>query len=522
MRPRSFRARLTLWNVAVLALAICGLVAAVLHFTWVQQDLARDRELLARARFFEMFAYFPPPGSSPGGPSAPPSQSARPQPRSGAAAPDRRSAPVRPRAGRPNGPTRRTSGAWSNNAIPFDRYSERYNWFRSPRFLDYAGRLMAPPGMTPWDAAAVRPAIAGRLVYTYSDSREERIRVLSYPVRREGKAAGAIQIAAELGEVKRQRAEQLKIVLALAPLALLVAGLGGLFLANRALAPVAAVTEAAAQIGEQDLSRRLAVRGGDELARLAVTFNQMIERLEGAFRDKTQAFERLERAYEQQKRFTGDASHELRTPLTRIKTSTSAALQQGETIEEFRQALEVADRAADTMARLVDQLLMLARADAGQLTPVREPVDLAAVLADAVDLAGCGANVSLDLPAEPVVVLGDESLLLRVFINLIENAVRYTAADGGITASAREEEGRAVACVADTGCGIAPEHLPRLFERFYRVDTHRSRDAGGTGLGLAICRSIVDAHKGDIGIESEIGVGTRVTVTLPLGPPPSG
>src|SRR5436309_9475578 len=178
-----------------------------------------------------------------------------------------------------------------------------------------------------------------------------------------------------MGEYDRLWQGLVWTLLALLPLSLLVAGMGGLFLTDRALRPVHQVTQAAAQIGVEDLSRRLKVHGRDELAELAATFNGMIARLEAAF--------------EQQQRFTADASHELRTPLARIKVTTSMALAGEQSSEEYQTALRIADQAADVMDRLIQQLLLLARADAGQLPIERSRLDLNLVLQEAADAAAC-------------------------------------------------------------------------------------------------------------------------------------
>jgi signal transduction histidine kinase len=235
----------------------------------------------------------------------------------------------------------------------------------------------------------------------------------------------------------------------------------------------------------------------------------MIARLEEAFR-------RLERAFEQQKRFTADASHELRTPLTRVKASVSLALAEQRDAGAYRKALQVVDTAANVMSRLIQDLLLLARADAAQLRLDLRPLSVAELFEDAVaevpTAAGC--PIDIQLPDEPLDVLGDAHSLARLLGNLIGNALRHTPRDGKITLSARREAGSVVLCVEDTGEGIAPEHLPHVADRFYRVDDARTRSTGGTGLGLAICRSIAEAHGGTLTIESVLGQGTIVCAIL--------
>jgi signal transduction histidine kinase len=263
----------------------------------------------------------------------------------------------------------------------------------------------------------------------------------------------------------------------------------------------------------------LPVSGEDEFSDLSATFNAMLARLETSFSEQNRLVEALRQMIEQQRRFTADASHELRTPLTVIKANTSLALSGAPSPEESRQSMEDIDRAADAASRLVRDLLLLARSDAGQLgrdtvqLPVRE------VLSQAIANVkrNGGPPVEIDAGAG-LTVRGNEDELVRVFSNLLENAIRYTPAEGHIIVTASSDEGWVRVRIADTGAGIAPEHLPHLGERFYRVDPARTRRGGGTGLGLSICRSIVEAHGGTMSFESQVGKGTTVTVSLPVTP----
>ena len=257
--------------------------------------------------------------------------------------------------------------------------------------------------------------------------------------------------------------------------------------------------------------------GKDEFSELAGTFNGMLGRLE-------LAFTRLGQALEQQRRFTADASHELRTPLTIIKANTSLALEEERSNAEYRRALEAADRAADATNRIVQDLLLLARGDAGQLRMELRPLHINEVLERAVEAfeSFSTAPIAREWTEPSLLVPGDSHHLLRLFSNLLENAVRHTPPTGRITVTAGAEGDSAVVRITDTGEGIPPEHLPHVCERFYRVDAARARRHGGTGLGLAICQSIAEAHHGSLAIESVVGLGTTVIVRLP-GPviPPS-
>lgn len=309
--------------------------------------------------------------------------------------------------------------------------------------------------------------------------------------------------------IYRQRSESLATVhgelnrltrtlLTMTPLALLIAFCGGMFLTGRALAPIREATEAAARIGENDLSERLPVRGKDEFARLASTFNGMLSRLEAAF--------------ERQKRFVSDASHELKTPLTVIKANTSLALSEPDLPADYRETLVEVDRAADRTSRIVQDLLLLAKNEQGQLSLKEGEVSLQKLCAEVVQEARRLHPVAatIDVQVRNETLWGDEHQLHQLLINLLDNALRHTPPEGRVTITAQPQGFQ----VADTGIGIAPEHLSHLGERFFRVDLSRARTQGGTGLGLAISRSIVEAHGGKLSITSELGKGTTVSVSF--------
>jgi heavy metal sensor kinase len=302
--------------------------------------------------------------------------------------------------------------------------------------------------------------------------------------------------------------QRLQLLLALAiPLTLVVAVAGGLFLAGRALGPIDRIRKTAERIGAEDLSGRLNLPlRPDEVGRLAATFDRMLERLDRAFR--------------QQRQFMADASHELRTPLTLLMTQAELALERRRPPAEYRDALESIRQEARRMAQLVDELLLLGRADAGQDILVREFLDFRDVVTEvgaAVEPLAAARRVRVDWTrTDSVVIQGDQTRLTQLLLNLVDNGIKFTPAGGSVTISATREGQSAVLRVADTGIGIPSEHLPRVFERFYRVDPARTRDRGGTGLGLAIARWIVEAHGGGIQVTSTVGRGTTFTVRLPL------
>jgi heavy metal sensor kinase len=289
-------------------------------------------------------------------------------------------------------------------------------------------------------------------------------------------------------------------------LALAVAAGGGIFLARRALKPVDKIAETAQEIGETDLSRRINVNTKDELGRLAATLNAMIGR--------------LEKAFQRQKQFTSDASHELRAPLAVIEAESSLALQKERPPGDYRQSLETISQESKQMSSLIEQLLTLARADAGKEQWNFTDVNLGRVITNLsadVEVLCQEKGLSCQLgQIQDLVVKGDAARLRELFMNLLDNAIRYTPALGTVSVSLHREGEMAIVAIKDTGVGIAAEDMPFIFERFYRVDKARSRAQGGTGLGLAICRYIAEAHGGKIEVESQVGVGSTFSVWLPL------
>lgn len=306
------------------------------------------------------------------------------------------------------------------------------------------------------------------------------------------------------------------------PATLLLAALGGYWLATRAMRPVQLITRTARQIGETDLSRRLNLKRGDELGDLAATFDEMLARLEAAFA--------------RQRQFTADASHELRTPLAIVGLEVERALALPREPAEYARALATIQAENEYMSRLVNDLLTLARADAGQATPQWEPVDLGDLVLDAVErLAPLARSqgVALQMGELPeLCVMGDRAYLAQMLTNLIENGIKYTAGVGSqvrVTLERGVDGAMALLRVADDGPGIPPEHLPHIFERFYRVDEARAQGgsllksldggspaASGSGLGLALVEWIAQLHGGEARVSSEVGHGAVFEVTLPL------
>jgi heavy metal sensor kinase len=318
-----------------------------------------------------------------------------------------------------------------------------------------------------------------------------------------------LQIGLDRDEIDEALAALLAILVLAVPLVLLVAAGGGYLLAGRALAPVATITDLARRIDAADLNDRLDLDlPDDELGRLARTFDEMLARIEDAF--------------ERQRRFTGDAAHELRTPLSLLRAQVDLALARPRSAHEYRAALRNLDRDLARLTDLVATLLTLARADAGRLTPDLAPFTLNETIMALLDHTAPAARtseVTLQAATVPTRLVADEALLTRALLNLLDNALTHTPPGGTITVGCETKDKQVRLWVADTGPGIAPEHQARVFDRFYRVDTGRTRVQGGAGLGLAICKAIAEAHGGTIALTSTPGQGTRIDLILPAAPP---
>ena len=290
------------------------------------------------------------------------------------------------------------------------------------------------------------------------------------------------------------------------PLLIVVAGLGGFWLATRSLRPLRVMAAQARGITGRNLNKRLEIGpSSEELAALAQTFNELLSRLDTSF--------------ETMRRFIADASHELRTPIAVIRGEADVALGRDRTPAEYRESLAIVHDEAKRLTRLVDDLLNLTRADAGHVRlQVREFYlnDLVVECCRSMQVLAGAKRISLECRGgEDTAYRGDEELLRRMVLNLLDNAIRYTP-PGGRVAAALERDGTAVRIlVSDTGIGIAPDAAPHVFDRFYRGDCARSRQDGGFGLGLSIVKWVAESHRGRVELDSSPGVGSTFSVLLP-------
>jgi heavy metal sensor kinase len=375
---------------------------------------------------------------------------------------------------------------------------------------------VSPRGISIPSNESISQAIGGTSSFaTVQTSEGERLRLLAVPINISipgpppGIQPAALVIAHSTKQIDQALAGLLRTLIIAVPLALALAAAGGIFLARRALKPVDKIAQTAREIGESDLSQRINVNTKDELGRLAATLNEMIGR--------------LEKAFQRQKQFTGDASHELRTPLAVIEAESTLALQKERPSSDYQRSLEIISQESRQMSSLIDQLLTLARADAGKEQWNFTELNLGKLITNLstdVEILCQENGLSFQLgQLQDLVVKGDEARLRELFMNLLDNAISYTPAPGTVSISFDREGQMAVVAITDTGIGIPAEDIPFIFERFYRVDKSRSRAEGGSGLGLAICRHIAEAHGGKIEVESQVGAGSTFSVWLPLQSP---
>jgi heavy metal sensor kinase len=337
----------------------------------------------------------------------------------------------------------------------------------------------------------------------------QQVRVYSRVLTADGRPFGVLQVGQSMEDL-HQTLHHIAEELVLPGIIFMVFSvIGSYWLASRALAPIHSLIRTARSIKGGNLSQRVPVpEARDELRFLAITLNEMLESLDHTFA--------------RQRRFVADASHELRTPVAVIRSTTDVALLHATTQQEYISVLSNVNSEAERLSKLINDLLALARGDEGQTKFESEPVKLDQlvdiVAANAEPLAADhGITIQRGI-LEPVTILADEARLIQMVMNLVDNAILYTNRGGTVTVSVAWKQEQASIRIQDTGVGIPPEHVPHIFERFYRVDPARTRTEGGSsGLGLAIVEWIVRAHKGAIVVDSVPGKGTTFTVNLPPG-----
>jgi heavy metal sensor kinase len=351
------------------------------------------------------------------------------------------------------------------------------------------------------------------------------LRIITFPVLENLHVTKIVQVASSLEDVEDALNTLFIILIIAVPFALLVAILGGQFLASKALKPVDQITKTARIITSQNLNQRIEPpKVKDEISRLIETFNEMISR--------------LDRSFCQVKQFSTDASHELKTPLTILKGEVEVALRKERGSHEYEEILKSNLEEINRMSQIVEDLLLLSRADSGQIRLNREDIDLNEILSEVIahlNVLAKSKNLYIETSNhhEEVHMYGDPLRIRELFLNLIENGIKYTENGGSIhilvTRDGLLKDGKQFAYVqgtklsefvqiiiSDTGIGIAKEDQERIFDRFFRVDKARSREQGGSGLGLSICKWIVEAHQGEIRVESELGKGSSFIVKLPI------
>jgi heavy metal sensor kinase len=316
-----------------------------------------------------------------------------------------------------------------------------------------------------------------------------------------------VEVGAPTSRIEAMLAQVLLLLALGLPVVLIAAVGGGYFLVQRALAPVDQIARTSERITQHNLSERLPVTGtGDELERLSISLNHMIGRLEDAIQNS--------------KRFVADASHELRTPLTVLRGELEQLTQDKRLDTDTRETLGSMLEEVERLAKIVEGLVALSRLDAGEGQAewvTFDLAELATTTADQMSLLAEDKRISVSCEANQLVLVkGDRARLKQVVVNLLDNAIKYTAGGGAICLRVRSQNGQALLVVGDNGMGIAAAALPHVFERFFRVDKARSRDQGGAGLGLSIVKSICTAHDAEVQVESTPGKGSLFRVTLPL------
>jgi heavy metal sensor kinase len=397
-----------------------------------------------------------------------------------------------------------------------DEVETRYTPDVNDRFVRITRRdgailyLSDPPKDQSFDPATLRPPTWPSRAEAASEAPllgGRRMLLAAHVVQAPSGAGYLIESGAPMDQVQADLRKWLVFLLSFLPAMGLMALGGGYVLVKRSLAPVDRIAATAERISLHQLNERLPVpQSGDELERLSLALNRMIERLDHAF--------------QYSRRFVADASHELRTPLTVLRGELESLVEDPHLTSEWREPLASALEEVERLGNIVQGLFAISRLDAGEAAAEWVRFDLGQLATGTADQMGLLAedkNIRLTCTAaKGVWVQGDRARLKQVIVNLLDNAIKYTAPGGDVTMTVSAQNSEAVLEVADNGIGIPSDALPRVFERFFRVDQARSRDQGGAGLGLSIAKSICAAHHGVVKATSNPGQGSRFVVELPL------
>ena len=398
----------------------------------------------------------------------------------------------------------------------FDQFLREGNLNKFYRIYDGSGSVGSRSGNIsasefPLSGTAYADALKGNNSYeTFKVGGKHPIRVITMPVMVNDKLVNLVQVGTSLQAVQ-ETLRNLKIILFTAvPSVLIFAALFARFMARRALKPISRIIDTARDIGQgQELSKRIPVlKIKDELGQLALTFNEMMNRLENSFK--------------QVRQFSSDASHELRTPLTVLKGQNELILSKLRKPEEYQEVISSNLEEINYMSKVLEDLFLLSKSDENQVRLDCKQFNLKPLVEEVCKHAEVLAeekNIKIIIAfLEAVQVKGDEVRLRQMSWNILQNGIKYTQCGGELKVSLQNDGEFALMTIQDTGIGIPEEDLGFIFNRFYRVDKARSRDEGGSGLGLSICRQIAEAHKGTIEVESKLGVGTRFKIRIPLIP----
>lgn len=340
-----------------------------------------------------------------------------------------------------------------------------------------------------------------------------KVRVVTLPIKREDDTIYYVQVGMNLARIEKTLMHYRQNILYALPVILIFSLTGGYFLTRRNLKPISQMAQTTNRITISNLSERLPIRGtGDELDGLSKTFNQMINR--------------LDQAYQKLSQFSADAAHELRTPITALIGEIEVALAQRRSPEDYCNLLSSNLEELTRLMRLVNNLLLLSQDEEPDKAKKNELINLNEIVRDIAELFNPVAGDSditlkMAVSPEPLFVFGDKWRIEQLISNLIDNAIRYNHSGGSVDIFLTKLDGNAQLIVNDTGIGISKSDQTKIFDRFYRVETSRSRSSGGSGLGLNIAESIVQSHLGNISVTSQIGKGSTFTINLPLNDPSS-